>query len=268
MSSRNFKLDEKTIAIIASKTDNIREYDIKRIAKFNSIPEDAYIYIMDQYMDPSSSSKEAKIEALLKYLTSLKEPLTLLSFLEALLNENSAFLDAKDMQEINLQLIPSGLKYDVPSKKLLPITKMPERSFTEEKSQLEQKLKELSFLKSLKEFQDGLDAISKGDKVGIVTRIRRFLEELHEEIIIGLKQAPHIKPVVNREYVEKLLKYYNPRGKTRSNLRLIIDGLYGMLSELGSHPPITASMDELVFLIHLTVEIALTLLKMYEKETA
>ena len=70
LSSRNNKgiLSEQSILIIAEKTDRIREFEIKKIASFQSINQEQYDLIIEQYGDTTSSSKEAKIGAILRYL--------------------------------------------------------------------------------------------------------------------------------------------------------------------------------------------------------
>lgn len=270
MSSANeeekFILSDASIAMIATKTDRIREYDIKRIAKLHSISEDDWNKIMEAYRDPTSSSKEAKIEALLRYLNQKRDVVAIIGFVQNLMNENSGYLHLNDYEEINHHLIRDGFKFDLGTSRLLPLTEMPSKSLPEEITTLEKKLKEIGFSQSLSELQGGLNAIPTGDKVGIITRFRRFLEELHKEIIIGLGENLRTSPVENRKYVEELLEFYNPLNKPKSNFRLIIDGIYGMLSELGGHPPVIASMEELLFLVHGTIEVASILVFLFEKK--
>lgn len=256
-------LGEQSILIIAEKTCQIREFEIKKIVGFQSVDEGEYGYIIEHFSDPSSSSKEAKIQAILRYLNG--EPDRLIGFVHGLIEANKGFLAPSDIKEMNAYLILDELEINPDTLEIIPTREMPARTLHEEIAGLEEKLDKLGFASSLNEYREGLKAIPK-DVVGIVTRFRRFLEELLKEIIIKSGETPRTSPVENRDFVEQILNFYNPTRARRSNFRSILDGVYGMLSELGSHPPITASFEELLFLIHTTIELSLRLLYLYEEQ--
>lgn len=253
-------LSERSIVIIAGKTSYIREFEIKNIAALQSIDNQTYQYILEHYKDPSSSSKEAKIQGILRYLK--RDSDKLIGFAQGLIQANTQFLEPSDIEEINQYLLFDSLRID-DEMNLIPTREMPERALQEEMTDLEQKLNDLGFASSVTEYRGALEAIPD-DPVSLVTHLRRFLEELLREVIVNLGASLEPTPVRNRDLVEQLLNFHNPTGRARSNLRTVLDGMYGMLSELGSHPPLTASFEERLFLVHVTIELGWLLLHLFE----
>lgn len=254
-------LSEKSIVVLAEKLSWIREFDIKNIARKFDIDDGTYSYILEYYKDDTSSSKEAKLQGIFRYLND--KPDKLIGFLKELIQANP--IKIKDMLEMNRYLLFDNLEIDSTTKELIPTRDIITIPLSEEISILEKKLEEYGFKSSLIEYQEGLKAIPK-DVVGIVTRFRRFLEELIKNIITALGKTPKSSALENRNFIEDLLQFYNPKRKRVSNFRNVLDGVYGMLSELGTHPPLTVSYEEILFLIHMTIEISFRLLYLYEKQ--
>ena len=213
------KISASTMRIIAEHTSRIREFEIKGfILKLGIIKDDIdYIQLLEQYCDPSSDSKEAKIEAILRKLNGLPE---LATFIIQLVVAND--LEDEEIESINKSLAIDGLHFDKESKTLKPTV-----GHIDEEKAIMSKLDE--FLASLdKRFYDmhkGIwDAISSGgaDKYRWATASCR---ELLRQVIEKLASSGNTR----REKLESILGS-TFRARMCDSIANLVNDLYGFLS--------------------------------------
>jgi hypothetical protein len=113
----NLRISARTMRILAEYTSRIREFEIKGfILKLGIIKDDMdYFHLLEQFKDPASDSKVAKIEAILRRLNGKPE---LATFIIQLIVAND--LENADIDNINRFLAMDGLYFDKGSKTLKP----------------------------------------------------------------------------------------------------------------------------------------------------
>lgn len=213
-------LSTSSIRVIAELGSRKKEYEFKGYLKKLEIvdSEQEYWRILDVYKDISSSSKEAKLEAVLTYLNKIEED-KLLGFVNLLLE---GLLSYEDSSYLNNYLQRDGLLYDMSEKFLKPSL----GHFEEEgqiSSELEEMLEEINpdFLAM---YRGAWEALSSGTVDSFrhcISSTRELLSQLLRELAPeATTRKSRVKLILNSESQSELV----------DNISRVIDKLYGVLS--------------------------------------
>ncbi len=212
------KLSPSTIRIVAEMTDRIREYDIKGILKkLEIIRNDEEYGNLLRDKDETSSSKEAKIEAILTYLN---EDTIVLRVVEELIKTNN--LSRSEIEEINLALRGDGYEYNKDEEQMYP-TVGHEKEEREMISELDRLLKELN-PEYVKMRQGAWDTLSSGGPDSFrqsISSIRELLRQVIDQL------APN--EGTRKEKVKKILSS-STGGELCDAIANVVDKLYSLQS--------------------------------------
>jgi hypothetical protein len=224
--------------ILAEYTSGIREFEIKGfILKLGIIKDDMdYYRLLEQFKDPASDSKEAKIEAILRRLNGEPE---LPTFVTQLVIANN--LENGDIENLNRFLAMDGLYLDKESKTLKPTV----GHVDEEKTTIS-KLDE--FLKNLDtkfyDMHNGMwDAISSGRADGYRGAIASC-RELLRQIIDRLASSGNTR----KQKLESILGSTTRAGMCDS-IAGLVNELYGFLSSQEHTDP---SYEDMILAVRIT----------------
>lgn len=246
----NLRISAGTMRILAEYTSGIREFDIKGfVLKLGIIKDDMdYYHLLEQFKDPASDSKEAKIEAILRRLDGQPE---LATFIIQLVVANN--LENGDIENMNRFLAMDGLYFDKESKTLKPTV----GHVDEEKTTIS-KLDE--FLRNLDtrfyNMHNGIwDAISSGGADGYRGAIASC-RELLRQVIDRLASSGNTR----REKLESILGS-TFRVRMCDSIAALVNELYGFLSDQEHTDP---SYEDMILAVRLT-EYTLNYLMFYAR---
>lgn len=215
-------LSPSTIRVIAEKTSQITEFKIKGILKKLEIIHDdeEYVAILDKWINGTSWSKEAKLEAILRFLSE-KEDEKLFALISELIRANPQ-LSLSDIKEINKYMAKDGLTYDPETSEIYPSVGQikEEQRIT---SELEIMLKDLD-PDLFAMYKGAWDALSSGSEDAYrhcISSIRELIRQVLNKLAPGDKtRKQRVREIIGSstqaELVEAIAK--------------VVDELYAVLS--------------------------------------
>lgn len=248
-----------SIQIIAEKCSDITEYCIKGILKKLEIikTEDDYTTLLEG-IDETSSSKVAKLEAILHNLNNNERIQDMIPFVTELIRANIKMIIpwSNNIELINQYLVRDGFKYDE-NAGLIPLGTMPPKTLPEEVNELKIHLQKNGFNLSLRLFERGFESISKNFQLAAVN-FRAGYEHLVKEILSARNRTISKVMRSNFDVLEREIQL-------SANISKIMKGLYGEISNpVHGRNLENLGVDECVFLIHLILEMSLRLIRQHE----